>query len=564
MPTQAILNSVQDFYADASTVQVRLNMTVNSSTATYTLAIQNGGSTYLTLNISAMPIGNQNIVQTLTSTQRNNLLSAMANVARFNATFELVTRDNGVTIGTSRANAIISISNASRPTTPSFTYADVNASTVAITGDDQKLVQNYSLVRLSNVSATAVNGASIASYKVSLGSASAVFTSGGTIDLPEGFVTTSGTQSLTVEVTDTRGFTNYKSITVYTIYAYGKPYLESSSVKRNSTNADKLNISFSGKYANSLPNNTVTASYKFKATNESTYGSPVSVTLTISGNTFSYSGTNLGSFDINTSYDVIITITDILNSVEYTFLVIAAPLIAFRDKAIGIGMIPSSTNMVEVNPAWDFRATGHFKATSSQFLENGTYGIDMSNSDIINFNAIFASNVADSYDEGINFLRQNSNWDKIYAKDGTPYFMPNIPTGGPATTPEIILTSGNVADYVTQSYKSGIWRCRIWSSGVRELWGTMTLTISGWTKYGQIYYSNNYAQENYPSNFFASGTNPVFLVTGAGKLSVSSIDPYWGNDTNYSVHTPQVYAVRYDNAYTGQVFISVHAYTEVS
>ena len=56
---------------------------------------------------------------------------------------------------------------------------------------------------------------------------------------------------------------------------------------------------------------------------------------------------------------------------------------------------------------------------------SGTYGMNCNNSDIINVNSIYTSDLSDGWDEGILFRRTNGNWDSFRAADGNFYFSVN-------------------------------------------------------------------------------------------------------------------------------------------
>lgn len=541
MPNPSTLNVSPLTIGTSSTFYV----TSESSSYSHTITYQFRNTTGTVANMSAG-------ASTATWTPPSTFYQLMPNTTFDQIVFVLITKSGGATIGSTVFQTTVDIAPNIKPSNLSITLEPVN--TNAWISANNLYVGGFTKLKVTS-SATAGTGATMDQYNISGAFSATGSPATSTIPL------NAGSQVVYVTAYDTRGRSVGGQASA-TFLSYNPPSFSSFSAVRGTyaggtwttdQSGDHIRVTAVPQYSLSTQGNTATVTVKINNT------SPQAS----SGNNYYFTNT-LGS----TIYTVNGSVTDDVGQSSTRTLTVPSVEVPFNINVdlpgVGVGMIAQSARVLDVSPSWELHATGKYKAVGSQFLEDGTYGIDMSNSDIINFNALFSSNVADSYDEGINFMRQNGNWDKIYAKDGTPYFMADIPTGGPATTANPILTSGIVADYVTQSYKSGIWRCRIWSSGVRELWGTLTLTISGWTKYGQIYYSNNYAQENYPSNFFASGTTPVFLATGAGKLSVSSIEPYWGNDTSYSVHTPQIYAVRYDNAYTGQVFISVHAYTEVS
>lgn len=80
----------------------------------------------------------------------------------------------------------------------------------------------------------------------------------------------------------------------------------------------------------------------------------------------------------------------------------------------------------------------------------GLYGINMQNSNIVNLNAIFTSDVANDPTEGIQFKRSNGNFDSIWASDGVLHFSPDGNTGmtGNYSITHDVLHTGNYTDYV--------------------------------------------------------------------------------------------------------------------
>ena len=353
----ALLNSVPEVYADASTVIIKPNMTVYGASFTYSLEIKRGNTSILTLSIPAQSTGTKDVSVTLTSAQRTTLLSGMSNVASFSATYILKTLNNGTQVGsTSSATATIRTSSStSAPGQASFSYADTNAKTVAVTGDSSKLVQGQSTLRLTNLTATAKNGASVASYNITIGGVTKSVTSGGTVEM--GVISQSGTLSLSVVVTDTRGYTSTKTVSV-TSYAYAPPSISAYSVKRNASTSTQIDMSFSGVFSN-IGSNTVTATYKYKQSTAGSYSAETSVTPTISGGTFSYSGTNIATFDDEYVYDFVITIADgIITETYYITVPSYNPLMAFRPNGVGFGMIPQNNKSVEVAQDWRFEANG--------------------------------------------------------------------------------------------------------------------------------------------------------------------------------------------------------------
>jgi len=343
----ATLNSVQPFYADASTVSIALGTEVYNASYTYSLAIKNGNDAYLTITgLSAKPVGTQNYSITLTSAQRTTLLNAMANVASFSATFVLTSLNNSTTIGTSSTTATISTSaTTSAPNAPTFNFADTNASTVAVTGNDQTLIQGQSSLTISSLSATAKNGATIANYNITVGGVTVTSTSGGTVAV--GAVSQSGTLACKITVTDSRGYTNSTTKNI-PCYAYNLPEVTTAYAMRDAIDTDYVGLTFSGTYS-AIGSNTVTAKYKYKKTSEENYSADIPLTITVGGGAFSFSNSHIVDFDSDSSYDFVLTVSDSLNTEVYNMVVSSyEPLIAYRIDGVGINKVPRAGYSVDV------------------------------------------------------------------------------------------------------------------------------------------------------------------------------------------------------------------------
>lgn len=67
---------------------------------------------------------------------------------------------------------------------------------------------------------------------------------------------------------------------------------------------------------------------------------------------------------------------------------------------------------------------------SNQYLLDGKYGLDCSNSDIVNINSLYYMDPANGQDEGIHFARGEGVWDTLRGYNGVLYWNPNRPSGG--------------------------------------------------------------------------------------------------------------------------------------
>ena len=89
------------------------------------------------------------------------------------------------------------------------------------------------------------------------------------------------------------------------------------------------------------------------------------------------------------------------------------------------------------------------------------YGLNLNNSDIINYNAFWANDVAqEKTGEGINFKRSNDNYDNIRAVDGKIYLETNLnkitaQSDGSVEIPAMTKVDGTVTNIVKKNYKIG-------------------------------------------------------------------------------------------------------------
>lgn len=566
----AIINSATEIFADATTVKVSVSAEIYNASYTYSLAIKNGSTTILTLTFPAQSVGTRTLSATLTSAQRTTLLNGMANVASFSATYELTSLNNGNVIGTSTTTALIKTSEASSaPGAPTFTYKDTKTATVNVTGNNQTLIQGQSTLGLQSLTATAKNGATIASYTITIGGTTKTTTSGGTVSV--GTVSQSGQLSLTVTAKDTRGYTSSTSQTI-TCYAYKLPSLESGVVFRDVVESTQVTLTFSGTYS-AIGSNAVTSKYKYKKTSESTYSAEVSKTVTYASGLFSFSQAHIEDFDADSSYDFALTISDSLNTESYAFVVPPyEPLVAYRETGLGVKKIPDPSYALDINGATNVGSTlsvtgnstmsgtltmgGMITAVGSQNSDSySTGGLNMNNSDIIRLNSIYTADTAANAKEGIHFYRTSTTVDSVHANAGALYFTPNR-TLGQAGTSQTVLHSGNTT-YITDSGTSGNWTYRKWSDGTAECWGTFDCNITGWQSWGNLYESvrSPGLAPAYPTDLFSD--TPILSVNvWASNIGTCGVELF---GTHNKTTAPSIIPLRPSSGGTGVVSVYIHA-----
>ena len=376
----AVVNSVSTVTADNATVIITINVTVYESSYTNTLELKNGSTTILTISGLSWSSGTANRTVTLTADQRTTLLDAMASMKSFTGTFAVSSYHGQLQIGsTSSKTATVQTTAAnSAPTISDFTYADSYTTTKNLTGNDQLFVQSYSTLKVTPGTATAKNGASISNYTASCNGLSATNSTGAAITV--GKITKSGSVTVTLTVTDSRGYTASVSKTI-TVIPYSKPKVSSVTLRRTNDIEAEMQLKFSGSISavtvdGTQKNSVVYVRYQYKKTSETGYGSYTSIVsaTTRSGTSFSYSNLELCSLDANTSYDFHLQIQDKLYSLSsldlYFTVPQGTPLIALRKKKVGINT-PDPQAALDV--AGDMRVDG--SPLADFVIQQGTSGI---------------------------------------------------------------------------------------------------------------------------------------------------------------------------------------------
>lgn len=367
----AVVNSVSTVTADNATVSISINTTVYEASYSYTLAIKNGSSTYLTISGLSWSKGTATRTVTLTAAQRTTLLNAMASIKSFTGTFAVTTYSGSNQIGsTSSQTATVQTTAAnSAPTLSGFTYEDSYSTTANITGNNQLFIQSHSTLKVTPGTAAAKNGASISNYTASCNGVSVSNTTGSAITV--GKIAKSGSVTVTLTVTDSRGYTASVSKTI-TVIAYAKPKLSSVTLRRTNEIEAEMQLKFNGSISaisvdGTQKNSVQYVRYRYKKTSETSYSSYTSILsyTTRSGTSFSFSNLELCNLDAGASYDFHLQIQDrlySLSSLDVYFVVPqGTPLIALRKKKVGINT-PNPQATLDV---------GGDVSVSGQILMNG-------------------------------------------------------------------------------------------------------------------------------------------------------------------------------------------------
>lgn len=233
------------------------------------------------------------------------------------------------------------------------TYLDANSTIVAITGDNQHIVQNKSSLRIAIPATTGVAkyGATASLYSVVVNGVelTSPYTASATV-FEFGTINVDANTSAQVSVIDSRGIRTTKTIQI-TIIPYSKPTIIGSALRNNGFD-NSTTISATGSISSvNVKNAVTTITYRSKLSTSETWGSNQSMTQTTTNLVFT-TNSPVVSFDNTLTYNIEITVTDKLGGTDTAviFLEAGRPIIFIdkRHKSLGVGMFPTHDNSLEV------------------------------------------------------------------------------------------------------------------------------------------------------------------------------------------------------------------------
>ena len=291
---------------------------------------------------------------TFNSTELQTLYDGSPTIPLVNIRVYLKTYSGQTLIGESTRSLITCRIYDAEPIFSDFAFADINSTTLALTGSSSINVNNYSNIQITistSNKATAQKGATMVKYKVNIGDK--------TIDIAysdsasvSGVINGSPNGTYQVYAIDSRG-----TSTLVTKFATSqKEYTNITRDTNYSATRDdggigsNVSISFSGSIWNgnfgSVNNGFTTAKYLLKKTDSSTWidlgASMTNITPTITDNTYSFTGLIRSDnadtkWDLDSSYDIKIILEDKLSSVEFIMTVASAtPNISLSKNGVGI------------------------------------------------------------------------------------------------------------------------------------------------------------------------------------------------------------------------------------
>lgn len=231
--------------------------------------------------------------------------------------------------------------NVCSPTIGAVSYQDTNTTTTALTGNNQDIVRNHSIVGYTATNLVAQKAASIASCSVTVnGTTYAMNVSGSTATRTGGVIDSGQNIQATFTVTDSRGLTGTKTATITMLDWYTPSAIIS--IERQDNFYTATNVNVDANYPSINGNNQITITYN--ATSDG--GSTVSGSLTDNV-------TSVVNLDNTYGWTVVITLVDSLGgTTTYSVYISRGMPIIYFDRlksSVGINCFPQDEGSLEVN-----------------------------------------------------------------------------------------------------------------------------------------------------------------------------------------------------------------------
>ncbi len=297
------------------------------------------------------------------SGEKNDLYAKSPDSNTFSIKVKIRTNNNNGYVNTKTGTATISNAN---PIFTTFTYADVNATTLALTGDSSIIVKDYSTVRATITSgnkAVAVKGANmtrsgVAGYRLNNGSLVA-WSNDSTVTLDKANI---DDDDIIVSAIDSRSNATNVILTVpgEKYLKYFNPVVLDANITRTNDTETTCTLTFNGTWWGGdfgNVNNDITFQYRYRVSDSeiwSSWSDPIEVAK--DGNNFSFEDEIAGDLDAlgftnNESFIVEVKVTDELSSYTKQNIIIvnAQPTMAKHKNGVAIKKIYDEVN----NPIFD-------------------------------------------------------------------------------------------------------------------------------------------------------------------------------------------------------------------
>ena len=388
------------------------------------------------------------------------LYSSIPNAKTIVCEFKAETYSGSTLVGTS--NVVSATFTATgNPVINSTSAVDTNTTTTSLTGNSSKIVKYASNMKVT-VTTTPQNSSTIKTITIN-GTAATLSTSNG---VTTGVVTISGptTSTYSVVVTDSRGYTASKSVTIASsnFINYVPLTIANYAVVRNTPTDGKVNISVNGNYYNGSfgsVSNTLTIQYRYREKN-GTWGS----WTTISNSNYTYTASiQLTGFNYQKQYDFELKVVDKVNTLTITGIVLSKgiPIVNWEDSFFNVNGELRRNNqniLLSLYPVGSIYMSTN--STNPKDIFGGTW-----------------EQIKDRFLLACGSTYSNGSTGGSASLAAHTHSIPSL-SGSTNTTGE----HSHVVTDRTTSYGSGSqssWRCLSWSGTKHDYWDTVSTWGSG-------------------------------------------------------------------------------------
>lgn len=278
----------------------------------------------------------------LTQAERNTLLAACPNSNTLSVRFIVRTVLSGQTYY-STVIKTMTVKNAN-PTITGASYADTNATTTAITNNNQKIIQGQSTVSFNFTTLAALKYSTLTKVEVTVNAVTVSSNlSGSSVSnktVSFGTINSSSNLSASIKLTDSRGNTTTQSLNI-TMLAWSLPTAIITCSRLNNYYSDTT-INVDALYSSLDGNNTITIQYQYKETTSSSW----SALQTLQDNVPATI-----SLDNTEKWNVKVIVSDRIGATTYNLIVDRGLPIIYFDRlhrSIGVNCFPENDDSLEV------------------------------------------------------------------------------------------------------------------------------------------------------------------------------------------------------------------------
>ena len=305
IPRASSVSCSSPYIGDNAVITIGKKATAFANTVTYEIGAIKGTIAEKT---------SETVLQLDTASLKEEIYALMPNDKKISGTITCTTFSGDAQIG-EPTTATFNLYAVEEDCKPKVTgeVVDTNPDTIDLTGDSLIIVKNVSKPKVT-ITATPQLGSTIKSYSINLND-------GQISALQEDIFDTINSNKITVNATDSRGYSNPYDIDLTDrVIDYVKLHFNSVELSRpegtsNEVILDCDGIWFNGDFSESTPN-TLTVNFLYRISGETEWIDGGEITPTIDDNKFSFNNYSLGNlFDYNEEYQIKIIATDLLMTV---------------------------------------------------------------------------------------------------------------------------------------------------------------------------------------------------------------------------------------------------------